>query len=258
MGVRIEHPQALIDQTQYNQKKREENLPAASYKLVCQVNQKGVFSFCMCPGGLVVPAATAPGEIVVNGMSMSRRDSPYANSGTVIAIEKKDVQSYNKYGVFAGLEFQKQVEQSLFQYGNGSQQAPAQRLIDFVEGINSTTLPDTSYIPGIYAAPLHDLLPDFVYIHLQKGVQEFGRKMRRYFTNDAVVIGTESRTSSPIRIPRGKTTYMHENIASLFPCGEGAGYAGGIVSAALDGQNVARGVLRFFSNDAKKGKVGKK
>lgn len=246
LGVRIEHPQPLIDKIQYNQKKREENLPAASYKLVCQVNQRGVFSFCMCPGGLIVPAATAPGEIVVNGMSMSRRDSPYANSGTVIQITEKDVLPYRQHGVFAGLALQKSVEKKLFDFGDGSQKAPAQRLVDFVNGKISADLPKTSYIPGIYAAPMHELLPSFVYTHLQKGIQEFGRKMNGYYTNEAVVVGTESRTSSPIRIPRNKTTYMHDDVRGLFPCGEGAGFAGGIISAALDGQNVAKAVRAFL------------
>ena len=193
----------------------------------------------------MVPAATAPGEIVVNGMSMSRRDSAYANSGTVIAIEQKDVPP-TANPVFAGLAFQQQVEQELFQFGDGSQQAPAQRLNDFVKGKISKDLPATSYIPGIYAAPLHQLLPTFVYQHLRKGVQDFGRKMRGYYTDQAVVIGTESRTSSPIRIPRNKTTYMHDGVVGLFPCGEGAGYAGGIISAALDGQNVAKAVKQFY------------
>jgi len=246
LGVRIEHPQSLIDSIQYNQPEREDNLPAASYKLVSQVNGRGVFSFCMCPGGLVVPAATAPGEIVVNGMSMSRRDSAFANSGTVVAIELKDIAKEDTSTTFVGLEFQKKVEQELFQFGDGSQKAPAQRLTDFVAGTISTDLPATSYIPGIYAAPLHELLPPFIYKHLQKGVQDFGRKMKGYYTNDAVVIGTESRTSSPIRIPRNKATYMHDDVEGLFPCGEGAGYAGGIISAALDGQNVARAMGKFY------------
>ncbi|MEM6320114.1 MAG: FAD-dependent protein [Bacteroidota bacterium] len=247
LGVRIEHPQKLIDKIQYNQPEREENLPAASYKLVCQVRERGVFSFCMCPGGLVVPAATAPGELVVNGMSMSRRDSAFANSGTVVAVEEKDLLPYRSEGIFAGLALQKAVEQAIFNFGDGSQKAPAQRLTDFVNKKVSSSLPSTSYIPGIYAAPMHDLLPAFVYEHLQKGVQEFGRKMRGYYTEEAVVIGTESRTSSPIRIPRNKETYMHEDAVGLFPCGEGAGFAGGIISAALDGQNVAKAVAKFLT-----------
>lgn len=247
LGVRVEHRQPLIDQIQYRQSPRSEYLPAASYKLVCQAEGRGVFSFCMCPGGLVVPAATAPGEIVVNGMSMSRRDSPFANSGTVVAVEPEDFKDFEKYGVFAGLEFQKSVEQRLFEYGDGSQKAPAQRMTDFVNGKISTTLPATSYIPGIYPAPLHELLPKGIYRRLRLGMMEFGKKMKGYYTEDAVVIGTESRTSSPIRIPRDKITYQHPEVTGLFPCGEGAGYAGGIISAAMDGQNVARAVWRFVT-----------
>jgi len=248
LGVRIEHPQPLIDNIQYNQPKRVPNLPAASYKVVTQVNGRGVFSFCMCPGGLIVPASTAPGELVVNGMSMSRRDSAFANSGTVVALDQKDLGQYEEQGVFAGLAFQRSVEQKLFNHGDGSQKAPAQRLTDFVRRKVSSDLPATSYIPGIYAAPLHQLLPSFIYKHLQQGVQDFGRKMRGYYTEDAVVVGTESRTSSPIRIPRNKITYMHDAMPGLFPCGEGAGYAGGIISAALDGQNVAKGVKKIIDN----------
>ena len=243
LGVRIEHPQPLIDKIQYGQEQREENLPASSYKLVTQVGDRGVFSFCMCPGGLVVPAATSPGEIVVNGMSLSRRDSPYANSGTVVAVELEDLAPFAKEGVFAGLAFQQAVEQAMFRSGDGqSQRAPAQRLTDFVARKVSKDLPDTSYIPGLHPAPLHDLLPEAIYTKLRQGVQDFGRKMRGYYTAEANVIGTESRTSSPVRIPRDRTTYQHPQAASLFPCGEGAGFAGGILSAAMDGQNVARAV----------------
>ncbi len=242
LGVRIEHPQPLIDKVQYGQEKREENLPASSYKLVTQVKERGVFSFCMCPGGLVVPAATAPGEIVVNGMSLSRRDSPYANSGTVVAVELEDLKPYAKHGVFAGLEFQKSVEQRMFAAGDGSQAAPASRLTDFVKSKTSSSLPETSYIPGLIAAPLHQLLPQSIFMRLQQGVQDFGRKMKGYYTEEANVIGTESRTSSPVRIPRDRATYQHPDLPALYPCGEGAGYAGGILSAAMDGQNVARAV----------------
>ncbi len=246
LGVRIEHPQALIDQIQYNQKPREEYLPASSYKLTCQVDRRGVFSFCMCPGGLVVPAATAPGEIVVNGMSMSRRDSAFANSGTVVAVEVEDLAAYAKHGVFAGLAFQQEVEQRMFQFGDGSQKAPAQRLTDFVAGKVSQSLPKTSYIPGLIPGPLQELLPRRIYGRLQEAVQIFGQKMKGYYTAEANVIGTESRTSSPIRIPRNRQTYMHDAVEGLFPCGEGAGYAGGIISAAMDGQNVARAVARYY------------
>ena len=247
LGVRIEHSQQLIDQTQYRQKPREAALPAASYKLVTQVQERGVFSFCMCPGGLIVPAATAPGEIVVNGMSMSRRDSAYANSGTVVAVELEDLDYLRpEHGVLAGMALQQQVEKAMFDFGDGGQQGPAQRLVDFVEGKVSKSLPESSYIPGLYAAPLHQLLPDFIYRRLQQGIQDFGRKMKGYYTNDAVVVGTESRTSSPVRIPRDRSTYMHEDMNGLFPAGEGAGYAGGIISAAMDGQNVAKAVDKFL------------
>ncbi len=248
LGVRVEHPQWLIDKIQYKQHPREAALPAASYRLACQVADRGVFSFCMCPGGLVVPAATAPGELVVNGMSMSRRDSAYANSGTVVAVELSDLEKYRQYGVFAGLEFQKSVEQKMFANGDGSQNAPAQRMTDFVKDRISKDLPSTSYIPGIHEAPVHRLLPAFISRKLQKGMLYFGKKLRGYFTEEANVIGTESRTSSPIRIPRKKETLMHEDMPGLFPCGEGAGYAGGIISAAMDGQNVARAVKRFLES----------
>lgn len=247
LGVRIEHPQLLIDRIQYNQSPREENLPASSYRLACQVDGRGVFSFCMCPGGLVVPAATAPGEIVVNGMSMSRRDSAYANSGTVVAVELEDLAPFEQYGVFAALEFQRSVEQTLFAAGDGSQKAPALRLTDFVAGRLSQNLPGSSYIPGLYPAPLYELLPPDIYRRLREGVREFGRKMKGYFTEEANVIGAESRTSAPVRIPRNRETYMHEEAPGLFPAGEGAGYAGGIISAAMDGQNVARAVGRYVS-----------
>jgi uncharacterized protein len=246
LGVRIEHPQSLIDQIQYGQSPRDEHLPASSYRLACQVGGRGVFSFCMCPGGLVVPASTAPGEIVVNGMSLSRRDSPFSNSGTVVSVELEDLIPFKKYGVFAGLEFQKMVEQTMFADGDGSQNAPAQRMTDFVKGKVSIDLPASSYIPGLHTAPLHQLLPKSIYEKLSKGVIEFGKKMKGYFTEEANMIGTESRTSSPIRIPRNKNTFMHEGAEALFPCGEGAGYAGGIISAAVDGQNVARAVKRFL------------
>lgn len=248
LGVRVEHPQALIDQIQYGQRKREEGLPASSYRLACQVQGRGVFSFCMCPGGLVVPAATAPGELVVNGMSLSRRDSPFANSGTVVAVELEDLKDFQQHGVFAGLEFQKSVEQSVFAAGDGGQQAPAQRMPDFIQGKISASLPDSSYIPGLYAGPLSQLLPNSIAQRLRKGMQEFGRKMRGYLTEEAAVIGTESRTSSPVRIPRDPQTLMHEDALGLFPCGEGAGYAGGIISAAMDGQNVARAVHIFLAS----------
>ncbi len=248
LGVRIEHPQPLIDQIQYNQRPREEALPASSYRLACQIAGRGVFSFCMCPGGLIVPAATAPGELVVNGMSMSRRDSPYANSGTVVAVELEDLKPFGQHGIFAGLAFQQAAEQDMFNYGDGGQQAPAQKLTDFVQGKVSGALNGTSYIPGIYAAPVHEILPKGIAQRLQEGVKEFGKKMKGYYTEEANVVGVESRTSSPVRIPRNPETYMHDQVEGLFPAGEGAGYAGGIISAAMDGQNVARAVAAYLKD----------
>ncbi len=251
LGVRVEHDQSLIDELQYNQRPREEHLPAASYKLVCQQDGKGVFSFCMCPGGLVVPAATAPGEIVVNGMSLSRRDSPYANSGVVVAVDDDILSAYQSYGIFAGLEFQKSVEQKMFAAGDGSQAAPAQRLTDFVKGIISKDLPDSSYIPGLFEAELHEMLPKKIYKALRKGFLHFGKSMKGYYTENANVIGTESRTSSPIRIPRNPKTLMSDQIEAFFPSGEGAGYAGGIVSAAIDGQRVAAQIAEYLDKSKK-------
>lgn len=246
LGVRVEHPQSIIDRAQYKSENRDDHLPAASYSLVCQVGERGVFSFCMCPGGLIVPAATAPGEIVVNGMSMSRRDSPYANSGIVTSIEATDLAPWSKHGVFAGLEFQKTVEQQLFQAGDGSQKAPALRLPDFIHGKLSANLPSSSYIPGLYAAPLFQLLSPFIYKRLREGLKQFGKSMRGYYTEEAVVVGTESRTSAPVRIPRDPETLQHPEIKGLYPCGEGAGYAGGIISAAMDGQRVAKALALAF------------
>ncbi len=253
LGVRIEHPQALIDEIQYHQSPRDEHLPASSYSLVCQANERGVFSFCMCPGGLIVPAATAPKELVVNGMSLSRRDSPFANSGLVVAVELADM-SATPYAKGAkngqnstnspllGVEFQRAVEQHIWQAGDGTQQAAAQRATDFVAGKLSPTLGATSYIPGIFSARMDLLLPAFITERLRFALREFGKKMRGYFTEEAQLIGVESRTSSPLRLPRDKDSLQHPEILGLYPCGEGAGYAGGIVSAAMDGQRVAQAV----------------
>lgn len=246
IGVRVEHPQALIDEIQYGQRERHEHLPASSYRIACQVGSKGVFSFCMCPGGLIVPAATAPGEIVVNGMSLSRRDSPYSNSGFVTAVDEEDYFIKDPENVFAGLDFQQKLEQRFFNFGDGSQKAPAQRMIDFVEKRVSQDLNSTSYIPGIYAAPLHELLPAHIYDRLAKALLTFKNQMRGYYTQEANLVGLESRTSSPIRIPRNNENFMHDDVSGLFPCGEGAGYAGGILSAAMDGQNVAAKLADFY------------
>jgi uncharacterized FAD-dependent dehydrogenase len=231
----------MIDEIQYGQP-RGEWLPAATYQLASQAGDRGVFSFCMCPGGLIVPAATAPGEIVVNGMSLSRRDSPFANSGMVVSVNQADTEPFADYGPLAGVALQADVEQRCFDAGDGSQRAPAQRLTDFMRDTLSSDLPETSYIPGIFPFPLKEILPEFVSTALLEGFTRFSEKMPGYITSDAIVVATESRTSSPVRIPRDDDSKMHPRIRGLYPCGEGAGYAGGIVSAAIDGQNVARAV----------------
>lgn len=239
LGVRVEHPQALIDMAQYHCSTRDPFLPPASYGWVQQVAGKGVFSFCMCPGGIIAPAATAPGEIVVNGWSPSRRNNPYANSGIVVTVEEKDIPAFHRHGPLAGLYFQQSVERAAFEAGGGRLVAPAQRMIDFTQNKTSNNLPDCSYLPGIHSVPLGTILPDFIHTRLQEAFKEYGRKMKGYLTNDAVVVATESRTSSPVRIPRLPDKYCHPQVENLYPCGEGAGYAGGIVSAAMDGEKVA-------------------
>ena len=246
LGVRIEHAQSIIDQMQYGQKQRHQNLPAASYRIACQVDGAGVFSFCMCPGGLIVPASTAPGEIVVNGMSLSRRDSPFANSGFVTEVKIDHLKRLGYDGVFAGMRFQRDVEQKVFSYGDGSQKAPAQRVTDFLDKKISSTLNETSYIPGLISSPLQDILPSFVSKRLDLGFRQFAKKMKAYVSNEVNIVATESRTSSPIRVPRHKETLMHEDMEALFPCGEGAGYAGGILSAAMDGVRVAKAVSNYL------------
>jgi uncharacterized FAD-dependent dehydrogenase len=245
LGVRVEHPQSIIDSAQYHCEMRSEHLPAAAYSLVQQVDGKGVFSFCMCPGGIIAPAATAPGEVVVNGWSPSKRNNPYANSGIVVNVEQDDILKFNslskneKNSPLRGLYFQQKIEQLAFEAGGGELVAPAQRLEDFYHNKLSKDLPDCSYLPGIQSADLRQVLPSFVHKALQQGFKEFGKRMKGYFTNDAVIVATESRTSSPVRIPRDKETFQHPQLNNLYPCAEGAGYAGGIVSAAMDGENVA-------------------
>ena len=241
VGVRVEHPQPLIDRIQYHlgQQPRHPALPAASYRLAHTVDGRGVFSFCMCPGGWIVPAATAPGEVVVNGMSLSSRDSRYANSGMVVSVELEDLTPYAAHGPLAGVAFQAALEKMAAEAGGGHQRSPAQRLPDFVTGRESATLPESSYHPGLTAAPLHALLPPGIGHRLQAGFAHFGKTMRGYMTDEAVVAGVESRTSSPVRIPRDGDTLEHPSAPGLYPCGEGAGYAGGIVSAAMDGVRVA-------------------
>jgi uncharacterized protein len=240
LGVRVEHPQAIIDNAQYHCVVRDQFLPPASYSLVQQVEGRGVFSFCMCPGGIIAPAATNPGEIVVNGWSPSKRNNPYANSGMVVNIEIPDLKKWQRYGPLAALYFQQEIEQQCFTAGGGKLVAPAQRLADFVTNKTSSSLPGCSYIPGIHAVNLKEVLPAFIAKSLQGGFTAFGKKMRGYFTNEAVVVATESRTSSPVRIPRDPGLLHHPQIVNLYPAGEGAGYAGGIVSAAMDGERVAK------------------
>ncbi|SFS62011.1 NAD(P)/FAD-dependent oxidoreductase [Sphingobacterium wenxiniae] len=236
LGVRIEHPQEIIDQAQYHCAVRHENLPPAYYSLVEQVNDRGVFSFCMCPGGIIAPCATDKEEIVVNGWSPSKRNNPHANSGTVIQINLDDVPNALE-DAFALLDFQRQVERKAFDLGGGSLVAPAQRMVDFVNSKVSGTLPENSYKPGTKSVDLREVLPDFVHKALRGALPIFGKKMKGYYTNEAILVGVESRTSSPIRIPRDKDSLQHPEISGLYPCGEGAGYAGGIVSAAIDGIN---------------------
>ncbi|GAA4233079.1 FAD-binding protein [Postechiella marina] len=244
MGVRVEHPQHIIDSIQYHcSGERNSLLPAASYGLVHQVNNRGVYSFCMCPGGFIVPAATANGEVVVNGMSPSKRNNLFANSGIVVEINaEQDLRKYEKFGVLKGLEYQKNLEKLAFTAGGRSQVAPAQRLIDFVEGNLSNTLNPTSYQPGLNSSPLHSLLPKLIGSRLRKGFQAFGQKMKGYYTNEANIVGVESRTSSPVSIPRNEQL-EHPQIEGLFPCGEGGGYAGGIISAAMDGERCAEAAI---------------
>lgn len=250
MGVRIEHQQSLIDSLQYHRPERGEYLPAASYSLVAQTFfkgvQRGVFSFCMCPGGFIVPSATAPGELVVNGMSPSRRDSKFANSGMVVAINEVDLLPYKQYGALAGLQLQKELEQKACKIAGGGQAAPAQLVGDFIQNKVSKSLLETSYQPGLVSTDMSNVLPDFIAQPLQEGLKQFGQKIRNYSSNQAQIIGIESRTSSPVRIPRDKETLEHLEIKRLFPCGEGAGYAGGIMSAAMDGERCAEKLVELY------------
>lgn len=239
VGVRAEHPQELIDSIQYKRPERGPYLPAATYSFVEQVEGRGMYSFCMCPGGIMVPAATAPGEMVVNGMSPSKRNSRYANSGMVVEIRQEDLSEFCHLGAFAGLEFQRKMERLCYQLNGGTQFGPAQRMADFVSAKKSQNLPSASYSPGLTEAPLHEKLPRNIRFRLQQGFKQIDRKARGYLTNEAVIVGVESRTSSPVRIPRDPDSFQHIKIKGLYPCGEGAGYAGGIVSSAMDGERCA-------------------
>ncbi|MEG0586890.1 MAG: NAD(P)/FAD-dependent oxidoreductase [Akkermansia sp.] len=257
VGVRIEHPQAFIDEHQYHLRrgvKRSELLPAARYALSTKIEERGVHSFCMCPGGFIVPAATENDEVVVNGMSLSRRDSPFANSGFVVTVEPEDTESFaQEYGVLSGIAYQKHLEVATSQAGGGHQKAPAQRVGDFLRGRVSDHLLETSYFPGIVSTPLHELLPQSVMWRMREGLRLFDSKMRGFAGNDAQLIGCETRTSSPVRIPREDATQQHPELEGLFPCGEGAGYAGGIVSAAMDGLKCADAVEGLIRRSIKGG-----
>jgi hypothetical protein len=248
LGVRAEHPQELVDSIQYHCSTHDEVvhkrqfLPAASYSMVQQIKGKGVYSFCMCPGGIIAPCATAPGEVVTNGWSPSKRNNPYANSGIVISLDEKDFQPYKSFGPLAGLQLQKQFEQRAWHFGGERQSAPAQRMIDFTNGRQSNTLPDCSYQPGLKSVEMRSVLGKELGGILSEGFKAFGKMMRGYLSNDAVIVGVESRTSTPVRIPRHPQKLHHEQVHNLFPCGEGAGYAGGIVSAAMDGERCAEAV----------------
>ena len=240
LGIRVEHPQQLIDRIQYRMNDRGPHIPAATYSLVTQAEGRGVFSFCMCPGGIIVPAATAVGESVVNGMSNSQRNSPYANAGIAVTIEPADWQKYNSAGAFAALELQRELETRAWEAAGRGLKVPAQRMTDFLKGAVSSSLPECSYNPGLVSQPLHEILPAFVADRLKLAFRDFEQKMKGFITANAVLTGMESRTSSPVRIPRDADSWCHPQLEGLYPCGEGAGYAGGIVSSAMDGQNCAK------------------
>jgi uncharacterized protein len=240
LGVRIEHPQSYIDRARYKVKTRGEYLPPASYSLVHQVNGRGVFSFCMCPGGIIAPSMTTSNEVVVNGWSPSKRNGEFANSGLVVQVMPEDWEVYSNKGKLAALEYQRVVERKAFEAGGGDLSAPAQRASDFVTRRQSTTLPDCSYIPGVASADLSEVLPKEMSDRIREALGVFNKKIPGYACPEAIMVGVESRTSSPVRIPRDKQSLMHTSVDGLYPCGEGAGYAGGIMSAALDGIACAR------------------
>ena len=239
LGVRAEHPQSLIDSIQYSCDYRGEHLPPAPYSIVKQVNGRGMYSFCMCPGGVIAPCATSPGEVVTNGWSPSKRDQVTANSGIVIELKLEDFKPFAKFGALAGMEFQKSIEQKAWHLAGESQKVPAQRMIDFTQNRVSADIPKTSYVPGTTSVEMGQVFPGFLTQILREGFTEFGKSMRGYLTNEAILHAPESRTSSPVRIPRDLYSYEHLQIKGLYPCGEGAGYAGGIISAAIDGEKCA-------------------
>jgi uncharacterized FAD-dependent dehydrogenase len=239
IGVRAEHPQALIDKIQYNCDYRGDYLPPAPYSIVKQVGGRGMYSFCMCPGGVIAPCATSPGEVVTNGWSPSKRDQATANSGIVIELKLEDFKPYEKFGALAGMEFQKSIEQKAWHLAGETQKVPAQRMVDFIQHKVSADIPKTSYVPGTTSVEMGQVFPGFLSQILREGFTEFGKTMKGYLTNEAILHAPESRTSSPVRIPRDSETLEHLQIKGLYPCGEGAGYAGGIISAAIDGEKCA-------------------
>jgi uncharacterized FAD-dependent dehydrogenase len=239
LGVRAEHQQELIDSIQYSCDFRGDYLPPAPYSIVKQVNGRGMYSFCMCPGGVIAPCATSPGEVVTNGWSPSKRDQKTANSGIVVELKLEDFKPFAKYGALAGMEFQKAIEQKAWQLAGGTQKVPAQRMVDFTQNKISAEIPKTSYVPGTTSVEMGEVFPGFLSQIMREGFKEFGKSMRGYLTNDAILHAPESRTSSPVRIPRDNETLQHLQIKGLYPCGEGAGYAGGIISAAIDGEKCA-------------------
>lgn len=239
LGVRAEHSQELIDSIQYSCDYRGEHLPPAPYSIVKQVNGRGMYSFCMCPGGVIAPCATSPGEVVTNGWSPSKRDQATANSGIVIELKLEDFMPFAKFGALAGMEFQKSIEQKAWHLAGQTQKVPAQRMIDFTQNKISSDIPKTSYVPGTTSVEMGQVFPGFLSQILREGFKEFGKSMRGYLTNEAILHAPESRTSSPVRIPRDAQTLEHLQIKGLYPCGEGAGYAGGIISAAIDGEKCA-------------------
>ena len=248
LGVRAEHPQSLIDSIQYSCDYRGEHLPPAPYSIVKQVNGRGMYSFCMCPGGVIAPCATSPGEVVTNGWSPSKRDQATANSGIVIELKLDDFKPFSKFGALAGMEFQKSIEQKAWHLAGETQKVPAQRMVDFTQNKVSSSIPKTSYVPGTASVEMGEVFPGFLTEILREGFLEFGKSMRGYLTNEAILHAPESRTSSPVRIPRDVLTLEHVQIKGLYPCGEGAGYAGGIISAAIDGEQCAKRIAEVLKN----------
>jgi uncharacterized FAD-dependent dehydrogenase len=251
LGVRIEHPQSMIDKMQYHKKVRPDNLPAAAYNLKAKVNGKGVYSFCMCPGGYVIPAVTGEDELVLNGMSESDRNSKYANSGVVVTVGPEDWGEYAEYGALAALMYQKSIEKNAYISGGSNLKAPAQRLKDYVNKRISANFPETSYRRGIVSSDISAVIPHNISETLRLGLIEFGKKRQGYIVNDAIIMAAETRTSSPVRITRSFETFMHVDVGGLFPCGEGAGYAGGIMSSALDGQRCAAALCEYITGESK-------